>query len=88
VGYEPNVRLLKQDAQTIRSALYEARLELALLMAANVAALLRLLRTLGARGAAATAKAAAQERHRAVLRLIRVWTQDVINTLCPTFGQL
>jgi hypothetical protein len=57
-------------------------------MAANVATLLHLLRTLGARGTAATANAAAQERHRAVLRLIHVWTQDIMNALCPTFGQL
>jgi hypothetical protein len=57
-------------------------------MAANVAALLRLLRTPGASGAAAAAEAAAQERHGAVLRLMHVWTQDVINTLRPTLEQL
>jgi hypothetical protein len=53
-------------------------------MAANVAALLRLLRMPGAGAAAAAAEAAAQERHGAVLRLMRAWTQDVINTLRPT----
>ncbi len=53
-------------------------------MAANVAALLHLLRTPGASGAAAAAVAVAQECHGAVLRLMRAWTQDVINTLRPT----
>jgi hypothetical protein len=56
-------------------------------MAANDAALLRLVGMLGASSAAAAAKAVAQE-HRAVLCRMRIWTQDVICTLCPMIEQL
>ncbi len=70
------------------SAPYEARLELAPLMAVKFAVLMRLLRTPGASGAAATAQTAAPDRHGAVLRLMRAWTQYIINTLRPTLEKL
>jgi hypothetical protein len=56
-------------------------------MRANVAALRRLLRSSGAQAVAAT-EAAADEHHEIRLRQLRLWMQDVIQTLGGRIARL